>query len=224
MGETDGKEGMDVRKQGGRKWTGAAEAAPGRPKAAGSGSEQPKAAEAASGLPKAAGSGQGGKKMSLLERYLVVEIAIEFKACIYFFSILFFYSTYRLIGGSREADILHMGEMILLTYGMGYFQRYVLGNFDEGERLGVREALYLFLCVGIFAAVSYLGNWFGRSALGTVFFALFMVVAYLCGFLVYKLKRVLDAKQLNEDLRAFQERGGRQKIGIEDEVGVKEKD
>lgn len=204
MGETDGKEGMDVRKQGGRKWTGAA--------------------EAASGRPKAAGSGQGGKKMSLLERYLVVEIAIEFKACIYFFSILFFYSTYRLIGGSREADILHMGEMILLTYGMGYFQRYVLGNFDEGERLGVREALYLFLCVGIFAAVSYLGNWFGRSALGTVFFALFMVVAYLCGFLVYKLKRVLDAKQLNEDLRAFQERGGRQKIGIEDEVGVKEKD
>lgn len=204
MGETDGKEGMDVRKQGGRKWTGAAEAAPGRPKAA--------------------GSGQGGKKMSLLERYLVVEIAIEFKACIYFFSILFFYSTYRLIGGSREADVLHMGEMILLTYGMGYFQRYVLGNFDEGERLGVREALYLFLCVGIFAAVSYLGNWFGRSALGTVLFALFMVVAYLCGFLVYKLKRVLDAKQLNEDLRAFQERGGRQKIGIEDEVGVKEKD
>lgn len=204
MGETDGKEGMDVRKQGGRKWTGAAEAAPGQPKAA--------------------GSGQGGKKMSLLERYLVVEIAIEFKACIYFFSILFFYSTYRLIGGSREADVLHMGEMILLTYGMGYFQRYVLGNFDEGERLGVREALYLFLCVGIFAAVSYLGNWFGRSALGTVFFALFMVVAYLCGFLVYKLKRVLDAKQLNEDLRAFQERGGRQKIGIEDEVGVKEKD
>lgn len=204
MGETDGKEGMDVRKQGGRKWTGAA--------------------EAASGRPKAAGSGQGGKKMSLLERYLVVEIAIEFKACIYFFSILFFYSTYRLIGGSREADVLHMGEMILLTYGMGYFQRYVLGNFDEGERLGVRETLYLFLCVGIFAAVSYLGNWFGRSALGTVLFALFMVVAYLCGFLVYKLKRVLDAKQLNEDLRAFQERGGRQKIGIEDEVGVKEKD
>lgn len=193
MGETDGKEGMDVRKQGGRKWTGAA--------------------EAASGRPKAAGSGQGGKKMSLLERYLVVEIAIEFKACIYFFSILFFYSTYRLIGGSREADVLHMGEMILLTYGMGYFQRYVLGNFDEGERLGVREALYLFLCVGIFAAVSYLGNWFGRSALGTVFFALFMVVAYLCGFLVYKLKRVLDAKQLNEDLRAFQERGAGRKSG-----------
>lgn len=151
--------------------------------------------------------------MSLLERYLVVEIAIEFKACIYFFSILFFYSTYRLIGGSREADVLHMGEMILLTYGMGYFQRYVLGNFDEGERLGVREALYLFLCVGIFAAVSYLGNWFGRSALGTVFFALFMVVAYLCGFLVYKLKRVLDAKQLNEDLRAFQERGAGRKSG-----------
>ena len=43
----------------------------------------------------------------------------------------------------------------------------------------------------------------------TVLFALFMVLAYLCGFLVYKIKRVLDAKQLNEDLRAFQERDGR---------------
>lgn len=162
-------------------------------------------------------SGRDGKKMTLLERYLAVEIAIEFKACIYFFSILFFYSTYRLIGGSTEADILHMGEMIVMTYGMGYFQRYVLGNFDEGERLGVREALCLFLCAGIFTAVSYLGNWFGRSALGTVLFALFMVVAYLCGFLVYKLKRVLDAKQLNEDLRAFQERGAGRKSGGGDE-------
>ncbi len=150
-----------------------------------------------------------GKKMSLLERYLVVEIAIEFKACIYFFCILFFYSMYRLLIGSREAEILHMGEMILLTYGMGYLQWYVLDRFDEGERLGIRETAYLLLCTGIHTAVSWLGKWFDRDVLMTVLFALFMVLAYLCGFLVYKIKRVLDAKQLNEDLRAFQERDGR---------------
>ena len=147
--------------------------------------------------------------MSLLERYLVVEIAIEFKACIYFFCILFFYSMYRLLIGSREAEILHMGEMILLTYGMGYLQWYVLDRFDEGERLGIRETAYLLLCTGIHTAVSWLGKWFDRDVLMTVLFALFMVLAYLCGFLVYKIKRVLDAKQLNEDLRAFQERDGR---------------
>lgn len=151
----------------------------------------------------------GRKKMSLLERYLVVEIAIEFKACIYFFCILFFYSMCRLFRGSMEANILHMGEMILLTYGMGYLQWYVLGRFDEGERLGIRETLYLLLCAGIHTAVSYMGNWFERDAFVTVLFALFMVLAYLCGFLVYKIKRVLDAKQLNEDLWAFQERDGR---------------
>ncbi|MFG6357070.1 MAG: DUF3021 domain-containing protein [Acetatifactor sp.] len=150
-----------------------------------------------------------GKKMSLLERYLVVEIAIEFKACIYFFCILFFYSMYRLLIGSREAEILHMGEMILLTYGMGYLQWYVLDRFDEGERLGIRETAYLLLCTGIHTAVSWLWKWFDRDVLMTVLFALFMVLAYLCGFLVYKIKRVLDAKQLNEDLRAFQERDGR---------------
>lgn len=153
--------------------------------------------------------GRDGKKMTLLERYLVVEIAIEFKACIYFFCILFFYSMYRLLGGSREAGILHMGEMILLTYGMGYLQWYVLDRFDEGERLGVRETAYLLLCAGIHTAVSWLGNWFDRGVFITVFFALYMALAYLCGFLVYKIKRVLDAKQLNEDLRAFQERGDR---------------
>lgn len=144
--------------------------------------------------------------MTLLERYLVVEIGIEFKACLYFFCILFFYSVYRMIGGRMEAGILHMGEMILLTYGMGYVQLYLLSGFDEGDRLRPREIVYLLLCVSIYTAVSYLGEWFDRSIPVTALFALFMVLAYLCGFLVYKIKRVLDAKQLNEDLKAFQER------------------
>ena len=37
-----------------------------------------------------------------------------------------------------------------------------------------------------------------------------MTLAYICGFLVYKVKRTLDAKQLNEDLRVFQGRDGSQ--------------
>ncbi len=147
-------------------------------------------------------------ELSLLERYLVVEIGIEFKACLYFFCILFFYSVYRLLGGSMEASILHMGEMIFLTYGMGYFQKYVLDNFDEGDRLGIREIALLLLCVGIHTTVSYLGKWFDRRISVTALYALYMALAYVCGFLVYKVKRTLDAKQLNEDLRAFQGREG----------------
>lgn len=79
--------------------------------------------------------------MSLLERYLAVEIGIEFKACLYFFCILFFYSMYRLLCGSMEASILHMGEMIFLTYGMGYIQKYILDNFDEADRWGLRRSV-----------------------------------------------------------------------------------
>ena len=145
-------------------------------------------------------------KPSLLERYLVVEIGIEFKACLYFFCILFFYSMYRLLCGSMEASILHMGEMIFLTYGMGYFQKYILADFDEADRLGIKETAFLLLCVGIYTAVSYLGGWFDRCISVTIFYALYMTLAYVCGFLVYKVKRTLDAKQLNEDLRAFQGR------------------
>lgn len=150
------------------------------------------------------------EKLSLLERYLVVEIGIEFKACLYFFCILFFYSMYRLWCGSMEASILHMAEMIFLTYGMGYFQKYILADFDEADRLGLRETGSLLLCVGIFTAASFLGGWFDRRIPVTVLYALFMVLAYVCGFLVYKVKRALDAKQLNEDLRAFQERNSSQ--------------
>lgn len=145
-------------------------------------------------------------KLSLLERYLVVEIGIEFKACLYFFSILFFYSMYRLLRGSMEASILHMGEMIFLTYGMGYLQKYGLANFDEADRLGFKEIAYLLLCAGIYTVVSWLGGWFDRRVSVTILYALFMTLAYVCGFLVYKFKRTLDAKQLNEDLRAFQGR------------------
>lgn len=149
-------------------------------------------------------------KMSLLERYLVVEIGIEFKACLYFFCILFFYSMYRLLCGSMEASILHMGEMIFLTYGMGYFQKYILADFDETDRWGLKEILFLLLCVGIYTAASYLGAWFDRRVSVTAIYASFMTLAYICGSLVYKIKRTLDAKQLNEDLRAFQGRDGSQ--------------
>lgn len=146
------------------------------------------------------------KKMSLLERYLVVEIVIEFKACLFFFCIMFFYCTYRVVSGSTQASILHMTEMISLTYVMGYLQYYLLNNFDEGDRVGFREICYMLICVGIYVAVSYLGGWFDRSMGVTVGYTFYMILAYVGAFWVYRVKRRLDAKQLNEDLKAFQKR------------------
>lgn len=148
------------------------------------------------------------RKISIWERWLSAEIGIEFKACLYFFCILFFYAVYRLVCGSREAGILHMAEMIFLTYIMGYVQLILLHNFDEGERLGGREIAYIFMCSFIYAGVSFLGGWFDGKAVVSAGFLLYMICAYICAYLVYKFKREIDARMLNEDLKAFQERRG----------------
>lgn len=143
--------------------------------------------------------------MTRLERYLCKEIGIEFKACLYFFCILFFYCVCRIVAGNWNAGILHMTEMILLTYSMGYFQLFCLNNFDEGEKLGLREAFYILLCVGIYTLAAWVCKWFSNPLL-LLFFALYLCLAYVCAFWVYKVKRDLDSRALNEELKEFQER------------------
>lgn len=145
------------------------------------------------------------KKWTVLERFLYKEIGIEFKACLYFFCILFFYSMFRIAHGSWEASIIHMAEMILTAYGIGYLQVLALNNFDEGEQLGLREICYILLCTGIYMLVAVLGNWFAGNMWMLVAFFCYMVLVYVCAFLVYKVKRDLDTRMLNEELRAFQE-------------------
>ncbi len=142
-----------------------------------------------------------------LERYLLEEIGVEFKACIYFFCYLFFYSVYKLLGGSTSANIIHMAEMIFLTYGMCYIQIYLMKDFDEGEEFKLRELLLSSLCGVIYTLTSWFFGWFDKNVTVTIVFFLFVVFAYFCGFLVYKIRRTLDAKALNEDLKAFKERG-----------------
>lgn len=142
-----------------------------------------------------------------LERYLLEEIGVEFKACIYFFCYLFFYSTYKLIGGSTSANIIHMIEMILLVYGMCYIQIYFMNSFDEGEEFKLKELLLSIICSVIYTTASWFFSWFDKNIAVTIGYFMFVVFAYFCGFLVYKVRRVLDAKVLNNDLKAFKERG-----------------
>ncbi|MBQ3544015.1 MAG: DUF3021 domain-containing protein [Lachnospiraceae bacterium] len=145
--------------------------------------------------------------LTKLERYLLEEIGIEFKACIYFFCYLFYYSIYKLLDGNINANIIHMIEMIFLTYGMCYFQLYFMKNFDESENFKIRELLLSIMCSGIYTLVSWIGGWFDENMLATIGFFLYVVLAYICGFLVYKIRRTLESKILNEDLKAFKERG-----------------
>lgn len=147
------------------------------------------------------------KITELWEHYITKEIGIEFKACLYFFTILFFYCMVQLTKGSGQAGILHMAEMIFLAYAMGYIQVYLLFNFDEGEELGRREWGSIVLCSCIYAGTSFWGNWFDREIWVSMVFGCYMVCVYLCTFLVYREKRRIDEKLLNENLKIFQSRG-----------------
>ena len=146
----------------------------------------------------------GNKKPTLFERYLTKEIGIEFKACLYFFAILFFYCVYKLATGVHVAGILHMTEMIIACYIMCYIQVYVFGNFDESDEPGAKEILGMLICTAVYTLLSYFLGWFEGNIWLSAGFAAYMIVVYICAFLVYLFKRRIDDKLLNEELKAFQ--------------------
>lgn len=143
-------------------------------------------------------------RVSLWELYLTKEIGIEFKACLYFFAFLFYYCVFRMIGGVFVADILHMTELIFTCYFIGYLQVYVLWNFDEADNLGAKECGAMILCTALYTGLSYGFKWFDRNLLATAIFAVYILIVYICVFFIYKSKRLIDDKRLNEDLRLFQ--------------------
>lgn len=98
------------------------------------------------------------------------------------------------------ASVIFLCEMIASTYLMGYLQIYCLNNFDEAERFGMTEFLKTLLCSSIYTVLSYLFGWFDKKLLVTV---LFFVFAYWCVYLINKIKRNIDTKELNEMLVQF---------------------
>lgn len=108
--------------------------------------------------------------MNRFKRYLSAEIKIEFKACLYFFAILFFYAVYQLVQGRFYTGIVQMAEMILTAYAMGYVQVFLLGNFEEAERIGKKELGASLLCMTVYTALSWLLGWYDRNTAATVLF------------------------------------------------------
>lgn len=143
------------------------------------------------------------KKPSLFEKYFTKEVGIEFKACLYFFAILFFYCCYRLCIGLTVAEILHMAEMILLTYVVGYLQVYVFWDFDEADSIGIREILGTIICTSIYTSMAAFCNWFDKNLWVIVGFAGYIIFMYFCAFLMFKYRRYIDDMILNYDLEQF---------------------
>lgn len=146
------------------------------------------------------------KKVNLWERYLTKEIGIEFKACLYFFAILFFYCCYLLINKIYSASILIMAEMILSTYIIGYIQVWVFNNFDEADEVKGRELSGFIICSIIYILEAHLLGWFDKNLLALLIFAIYVVILYVCVFFVYKCRRKIDDKLLNDNLANFKAR------------------
>ena len=137
-------------------------------------------------------------------KFLLAEVRIEFKACLYFFAILFFYCMYRIIAhGSFQANMLVMAEMILTTYVMGYVQVYLLKNFEESDHLGAFELLASIGCSLIYEGISFLLSWFDRKWLPGLLFFGYLMLCYVSIFLIYYVRRHWDTEELNEELESF---------------------
>lgn len=141
------------------------------------------------------------------KQYLITEIGIEYKACLYFFCILFYYCCYRLSVQDTSASILHMAEMILCTYLMGYIQIFVFRNFDEVEKPGKMAIAGTGICTLLYSLTGWLFGWFDRKASVTIGFSLYILFAYLCVFIINRIKREADTKLLNDMLAAYQREG-----------------
>lgn len=145
------------------------------------------------------------KWIKILKKYLKRELIIEYKACLYFSCILFFYFVWLALQKIYLARIVCMCEMILAAYLAGYLQMYAFHNLDESERLGGKEFAQMLLCSALYAAAAYLGSWFDRSIRAALCFLLYMLLVHFSVYLFHKLNRILDTRNLNQLLTKYKE-------------------
>lgn len=145
------------------------------------------------------------KLKKILAIWMSNEIGIEFKACMYFYCMTFFYSLAQIFNGVYTLDILILAEIVLTNYLICNIQVYLLKNFDESDQFGKNEAFGTVVCTAIYTVLSYIFNWFGRGITVTAIFAAFVIICYICIFLVYKIKRDIDTKYLNSMLEKYKQ-------------------
>ena len=149
------------------------------------------------------------KIRSFIEQFVTRKIGAEIKCCLTFFYIVCFYWVYRWANGLTEASIVHMFGMLWAAYILEWIQQLINCDFFEMDRLGKKEAAVITLGSLIYAVSGHFLSWFdGNIAVALGFWA-YMAFAYICTFAVCKTKRIIDAKQLNSDLKKFQERNNK---------------
>lgn len=146
------------------------------------------------------------KLPSFLEQYLTRKIGAEIKCCLTFLLILCFYCIFRWSQGNTEANMIHMFEMIWIAYILEWIQVLMHADFDEVDHLSRKEWMLILMGSALYGTLGHLLGWFTGNIAIAIFFFIYMICAYLCTFWVYHIKRSIDAKMLNQDLKHFHER------------------
>ena len=103
-----------------------------------------------------------------------------------------------------------MLEMVMLAYILGWIQMLIGSDFDEVDRLNIKDWFVVIGGSAIYSLVSFAFSWFERNIVITLIFAVYMVIAYLGIFLIHTMKRAIDAKLLNNDLQKFKQRDNKE--------------
>lgn len=148
------------------------------------------------------------KIIKRLKTLLVNEIAIDFRACVYFFCVVFFYCVVQLCEKKYSVKILTLAEIVIVNYVICYVQTYLFKNFDESERFGTNEMAGILMCTFLYVLASLAMNWFNGSELVTALFAGYIVFTYVCVILCFIVKRKLDTRQLNKLLSEYKQHEG----------------
>ena len=142
----------------------------------------------------------------ILQQYFTQKIGAEIKCCLTFFYMVCFYWVYKWANGFTEASIVQMAAMLWTGYIMEWIQQLIGCDFFETDSLGKKELAVIFIGSSVYSLLGHLLKWFdGNIAVDLGFFG-YMALAYFCTFAVCKVKRIIDGKALNSDLRKFKER------------------
>lgn len=149
------------------------------------------------------------KMRNFLEQYLTRKIGAEIKCCLTFFYIICFYWVYRWVNGLTDASIIHMFGMLWTGYILEWAQQLINCDFFEMDRIGKKETAVIIIGSLIYAVTGHILKWFDGNIAVVAGFCAYMAFAYFCTFAVCKTKRIIDAKQLNSDLKKFQQRNNK---------------
>ncbi|BCN30187.1 DUF3021 family protein [Anaeromicropila herbilytica] len=144
--------------------------------------------------------------MKRLIRWSNWELKNEFIACGYFTGMLFWYCIIEIISGVHEVSILIMLEMFLTNYALSTLQQILLNSDKEytTKSFIVRGTIISIISIIVVLITSELGGWFkGMPIWASIATYILLIASYVTVWILFKLGKKYDTKELNEQLENF---------------------